>query len=195
MKWLVCGSRKLGDLASLKSREDPEWEEREKQYNFIMRELDKLSIQRSKHYNPDDNWLPADIEIINGKARGVDAVSTDWAIVNWCRFKEYPADWNKHGRAAGPIRNAQMLKEEKPDLVIAFPLPDSIGTKDMIKQAKKAGVEVIEIHYKLEKLCDHEWKDESILYKGNFRMTATVCNKCGITYNSWSKERDGSKDE
>lgn len=150
MKWLVCGSRKLGDLAALRSREHPEWGERERQYNFIMRTLDKLSILRSKYYNPDDNWLPSDIEIINGAAKGVDAVSTDWAIVNWCRFREYPADWDRYKKAAGPIRNSEMLKKEKPDLVIAFPLPDSIGTYDMIRKAKAAKIEVLEYHYEQE---------------------------------------------
>lgn len=52
-----------------------------------------------------------------------------------------PADWKKHGKAAGPIRNQSMLTEHKPDLVIAFPLGESKGTRDMIRKAKAAGIE------------------------------------------------------
>ena len=52
----------------------------------------------------------------------------------------YPANWKKHGRAAGPIRNKQMLEEAKPDLVIAF--PGGAGTANMVKQAREAGVKV-----------------------------------------------------
>jgi hypothetical protein len=52
------------------------------------------------------------------------------------------ADWDKHGRAAGPIRNQQMLDEGKPDLVVAFLLPQGSGTLDMIRRTEKAGIEV-----------------------------------------------------
>lgn len=52
------------------------------------------------------------------------------------------ADWARHGDAAGPIRNAQMLTHG-PDLVIAF--PGGRGTADMIAKARAAGVPVWEI--------------------------------------------------
>ena len=55
----------------------------------------------------------------------------------------YGADWAKHGRAAGPIRNQRMLDEGKPDLVVAF--PGGRGTADMVRRAKAAGVPVKEI--------------------------------------------------
>jgi hypothetical protein len=55
--------------------------------------------------------------------------------------KEYPADWQKHGKAAGPIRNRQMLEDGKPDLVIAF--SGGRGTANMISQARAAGVKVL----------------------------------------------------
>ena len=59
----------------------------------------------------------------------------------------YPADWDTHGRGAGPIRNKQMLEEGKPDLVIAF--PGGKGTANMIGQAKEAGIPVREIEAKV----------------------------------------------
>lgn len=54
----------------------------------------------------------------------------------------FPAEWNKYGKKAGYIRNAQMLEIGKPDLVLAFWDGVSRGTKMMIDLAKKAGVEV-----------------------------------------------------
>lgn len=62
-----------------------------------------------------------------------------------------PADWNRYGKAAGRIRNQQMLDEGKPDVVIAFvdkPLVESRGTNDMVSRAKKAGLPV----YVVEKM-------------------------------------------
>lgn len=82
--------------------------------------------------------------VINGMANGADHLSAFAAIHLGCTLEDYPANWNKHGRAAGPIRNQQMLTEGKPDLVIAFhdDLATSKGTKDMITKAKKAGLPV-----------------------------------------------------
>ena len=54
----------------------------------------------------------------------------------------FEVDWNKHGNRAGPIRNQLMLDAGNPHYVLAYPLPDSIGTWDMMRRAKKAGVPV-----------------------------------------------------
>jgi hypothetical protein len=53
-----------------------------------------------------------------------------------------PAEWKKHGKRAGPLRNMRMLEEWKPDGVAAF--PGGSGTADMIAQARNAGVKVWE---------------------------------------------------
>jgi hypothetical protein len=52
------------------------------------------------------------------------------------------ADWSI-GRKAGPIRNQRMLDEHAPDLVVAF--PGGRGTADMVRRARKSGVEVAKI--------------------------------------------------
>ncbi len=86
---------------------------------------------------------------IFGDAKGADCLAKAWVKTiyrdrfweNHC--KEYKADWATHGKAAGPIRNQQMLDEGKPDLVIAF--PGGKGTAHMVKIAKEAGVKVIEV--------------------------------------------------
>lgn len=58
--------------------------------------------------------------------------------------REYPAQWGKFGRAAGPIRNEQMLLIEWPSMVIAFhgDIENSKGTKDMVGRAIAAGITV-----------------------------------------------------
>jgi hypothetical protein len=51
------------------------------------------------------------------------------------------ADWATHGRRAGPIRNAAMIKAGA-DLVLAFPLPGGRGTQHTIRLAEEAGIPV-----------------------------------------------------
>lgn len=122
--WLICGGRDFND------------------YRFVSYILDKLCMERSACYTSNDNWLPSDIRIVTGGARGADDCGEQWAVVNWCQGKVYPAQWDKHGRSAGPIRNQQMLDEEQVDLVVAF--HGGLGTADMVSRARKAGIEVIE---------------------------------------------------
>lgn len=82
------------------------------------------------------------LSIIEGEARGADEMAAVYAEHNGIPVERYPANWELHGKAAGPIRNTQMLKEGKPDLVVAFLAPDSRGTRNMIDQATKAGIPV-----------------------------------------------------
>jgi hypothetical protein len=81
--------------------------------------------------------------IISGGAKGADYLGKRYATVKEIPFTEYPADWETHGRAAGPIRNKQMLVEGKPDVVVAFD-DSGAGTRDMIRQSYKVdGLEVL----------------------------------------------------
>jgi hypothetical protein len=83
------------------------------------------------------------IEICHGGARGADALAGCWASDRTIDCTVYAADWLKHGKAAGCIRNATMLAEFKPDLVVAF--PGGRGTTDMVRRAKRAGVDVVDL--------------------------------------------------
>ena len=80
-------------------------------------------------------------QIIHGGARGADTMAGQFA--KWAKIpvRVFPADWKRDGKAAGPIRNSQMLSEGKPDLVVAF--DGGKGTADMIAKARKAGVRVV----------------------------------------------------
>lgn len=81
--------------------------------------------------------------LIHGAARGVDSISGEWAQARSVRVEVFPADWTTHGTIAGPIRNAQMLREGKPTVVVAF--PGGAGTRNMVDRAKRANVPVLEI--------------------------------------------------
>lgn len=118
MRILVCGSRHYGFKL----------EERNQVYNAIFDAIEEI-----KH---------GEIEIISGMASGVDTAAVNFAIGHDYKLHKYPADWEKYGKAAGSIRNKQMLVEGKPDLVIAFWDGESRGTKNMIDQATKAGVPI-----------------------------------------------------
>lgn len=127
MRVLVCGGRDFDDLDM---------------FNEVM---DKLYVELG--------YLD-DLTIIHGAARGADTFAGNWAKSGGFYIEEYPADWEKHGKAAGYIRNAQMLEEGKPDLVIAF--PGGKGTAMMIDLARKAGVEVREITYEPKEEVEEE---------------------------------------
>lgn len=84
-----------------------------------------------------------DIHVIHGNARGADIAARDFAQSQRWTTTPFPADWKTHGKGAGPIRNQQMLDEGGPDIVLAFvskPLAESIGTADMVRRARAAGV-------------------------------------------------------
>lgn len=81
--------------------------------------------------------------LIHGAARGADQLAGDWALDRDVLCTGYAADWERDGRAAGPIRNQKMLDTGKPDMVIAF--PGGRGTADMIRKAEAAGVPVVRV--------------------------------------------------
>lgn len=81
--------------------------------------------------------------VIHGDAKGADWCADRWATKNRLPIERFPAHWKLHHNAAGPIRNRQMLDEAKPELVIAF--PGGSGTADMMRQAREAKVEVIDL--------------------------------------------------
>lgn len=81
--------------------------------------------------------------LIQGGARGADMLAKSWAEWKKVPVKTYHAQWDEEGKGAGHIRNEKMLKEGKPDLVIAF--PGGKGTANMVKIAKEAKVKVMMI--------------------------------------------------
>lgn len=81
--------------------------------------------------------------VIHGGARGADSLAGKWAKQNNIQSEVYLADWQNHGKRAGPIRNELMLKTGKPNIVVAF--PGGNGTKHMVSIAKRDNIEVYEV--------------------------------------------------
>lgn len=83
--------------------------------------------------------------IVSGHASGADALGERFAAEHNLPCELHPADWNRHGRAAGPIRNAEMAGVS--DALIAFWDGKSRGTASMIKLAKSKGLQVAVVNY------------------------------------------------
>lgn len=84
-------------------------------------------------------------ELVCGKARGIDTSARRWAEFNGIPIKDFPADWDRHGKAAGYIRNAEMA--EYADAVVA--LPGGRGTDNMVQQAIEKGLRVVDIRTRM----------------------------------------------
>lgn len=78
--------------------------------------------------------------IIHGGATGADAMAKRYAWANDIPSVAYFPMWRIHGKLAGPLRNQEMLDQEKPDIVVAF--EGGRGTADMVRRAQKAGIRV-----------------------------------------------------
>ena len=110
---LVCGSR--------------EWRDRNAVHLVLMCEPNH------------QGWGDAPIRIIHGACRGADEFAEQSAKDLGYEVQWFRADWSKHGKAAGPIRNRQML-DEQPDLVVAF--GQGKGTNDTVTEAERRGIPV-----------------------------------------------------
>lgn len=87
------------------------------------------------------------MEVIEGEAPGADTYARQWAEERGIVVHKFPADWAKYGKAAGPIRNKQML-EAGAEMVIAFPMSEmGRGTGNMVRQAQAAKIPVQIVPY------------------------------------------------
>lgn len=114
--WLICGGRNFSD---------------HQMFDAIMSDLVRQRGCPSK--------------VVHGAANGADSMADEWAKRMAIEVVRCPADWNTHGKAAGPIRNEDMLIDHKPKLVVAF--PGGVGTADMLKRAnnRRGAIDVIEV--------------------------------------------------
>lgn len=115
MKVIIAGSRDFND------------------YNLLCEKCDAiLSTQK-------------DVEIVCGMARGADLLGKQYAESRGYPVKEFPAEWEKLGKIAGPIRNIQM--RDYADALICFWDGVSTGTNHMVKAAEAKGMKVRIIKY------------------------------------------------
>ena len=87
--------------------------------------------------------LPKGSTIIHGACRGADLIADKVSRKLGFSVHPFHADWKKHGLAAGPIRNREML-DKNPTLVLAFhpDLQRSKGTLDTLIEAAWRGIPV-----------------------------------------------------
>jgi predicted Rossmann-fold nucleotide-binding protein len=81
--------------------------------------------------------------LVEGGALGADRLAREWAEYNYIDVITFYADWDSHGKAAGPIRNRKMLEEHPDAIVVAF--PGGKGTENCVKQAKELGRVVLRV--------------------------------------------------
>lgn len=130
MRLLVCGSRDYGEGKK---------EGRFTEHALWQQQVLYMFLNGFRFAYPD-------LTIIQGECPygGADRFAKLWAEAHSVAHEDYPADWDKYGKAAGPIRNKQMLVEGKPERAVGFlstPLVNSRGTRNMLEQATKAKVQ------------------------------------------------------
>lgn len=79
--------------------------------------------------------------LIEGGARGVDAVAKKWAFRHDVPVATFHAHWQQLGKAAGHMRNRAMLEAHPDAQILAFPKGPSPGTRNCIAQARVRGRE------------------------------------------------------
>jgi len=73
---------------------------------------------------------------------GADYLAGEVAKQLGWKVETFPAEWERYGRRAGPVRN-QLMVDHKADVCVVFPMPDSRGTWDCVRRAKKARIPLV----------------------------------------------------
>jgi hypothetical protein len=93
----------------------------------------------------DDEFKDNSVSLVSGMAKGADALGYMFAHKNNVKVYEFHADWNRHGKRAGYLRNEEM--GQFADALVAFWDGDSKGTKHMIDYMIELGKHVTVIEY------------------------------------------------
>jgi hypothetical protein len=116
----------------------------------------KLIIAGSRAFNFDHDFIHEaiyavnnyqrgfiDLEIVSGGAQGIDSTAKKYAQTWEKPYTEFPADWETHGKAAGPIRNKQMA--EYADALLLIWDGESRGSASIKNEMLKLNKPVYEI--------------------------------------------------
>jgi len=82
-------------------------------------------------------------EVVCGGASGVDTLGFTWATRHEIPVKMMPADWKRHGRSAGPLRNGEMARYA--DALILVWDGISRGSSSMKQQMTRLGKHIFEV--------------------------------------------------
>lgn len=103
-------------------------------YDIVQTEMKKVLCDNETHV------------IIHGNCQGADLTADKVAKDNGWDCLLFPPEWNKHGKAAGVIRNEEMIVEGRPDYAIVFLSPQSRGTLDMKKRLDRHKIKYTLVH-------------------------------------------------
>lgn len=78
--------------------------------------------------------------IVSGGAMGVDTMAEKYAKEKNIKVKVFKPDWQKFGKAAGILRNTDIVANSTH--VLALPSLKSVGTYDTINKAKNSNKSV-----------------------------------------------------
>lgn len=101
-------------------------------YELLKYEVKKFIVEEIK--------TRKNLEIISGTANGADKFGERFAEEFEIQVKKFPANWNRDGKAAGPIRNEEMAKYAAGQFCICFWDGTSRGTKNMIENCRKYNI-------------------------------------------------------
>lgn len=91
------------------------------------------------------DWPAIKTTLIHGGAEGADTMAEKWANENGLWIERHAASWKLYGKAAGPIRNSEMVNSH-PNVCVAFLMEGSRGTRDCLSKAQRAGIETVEVN-------------------------------------------------
>jgi hypothetical protein len=106
------------------------------------------------------SWLNPSLVVHGANPDGADSIVAEAASRMMVRHVPMRAEWQRYGRAAGPIRNAAMLREFPKALLVAF--HGGKGTTDAVREALKTGRSVLLVDGGPRSICDALLQNEEL---------------------------------
>jgi hypothetical protein len=121
-----------------------------------------------------------DVVVVHGGARGADRMAGYAARKAGLDVIVEAADWDRHGKRAGILRNARMLSRHQPVAVIGLShRPVTRGTAHMLSIAQRAGVRVWRVGAAPMPVPEPAWCE--VCYEQPVtRANSTLCDPCGV---------------
>lgn len=103
---------------------------------------------RDTHLDDDRaKWLEDELrklgatEVVTGGCRGIDQEAEEVAQAMGLETTTFRPKWDVHGRAAGPLRNAEMAVYAAAAIIF----PGGRGTESMVHEMEKRGKKVVRL--------------------------------------------------
>lgn len=104
--------------------------------------------------------IDSPLVIVHGDCpTGLDAIVDRWALRRGYVAERHPARWDQFGKAAGPIRNQEMVNAGA-DMCLGFPLEGGSGTQDCMNRARLAGIPTFTVSLRLTEPTDQSLPED-----------------------------------